>query len=147
MEYRYQVNNWECGVRALQNALVTLGIEADRKEIKISTGCTRSSGTSKRGIFRGVIQYDCQPSRYQTHDPNLAWRWIYKWASRTPCIVLLDEMEHWALISGTIANKVILIDSSQQGSDLIGTSPLTKKELLDRWIGGGVYYAIRVTKN
>ncbi len=145
MEYRYQTNNWECGIRALQNALITLGIEADRNEIKARTGCTRSSGTSARGMIRGIVQYGRKPSKYQTRNPDLAWRWITKWASRTPCIVLLDEWEHWAVISGSIADKVILIDSEQKSKEEIGASPLTKKELLDRWIGRGVYYAIRLT--
>jgi hypothetical protein len=144
-QWKYQRNGWECGTRAIQNAFIALGVDyIDRDEIKGVARTTRSEGTSKRGVVRAVKFHGFIPTEYQTRDKELAWRWALRNAAKYPCIVLVDEWAHWALMSGVMNKRVTMIDSSDLRDGTIGAYSMDKEELLDRWIGRGVYYAIRV---
>jgi ABC-type bacteriocin/lantibiotic exporter with double-glycine peptidase domain len=146
MQYYYQITNWECGVVAIRNALLTLGIDKSRKEIRELSRANRSDGTSKRGIVRALRGFDLNATVYQTRNTDYAYRWISKWSRHWPCILLLDDMEHWGTTVGGITDRIILVDPSMTGDDLQGVHVLNKKEILSRWIGRGWYYAIRVSQ-
>lgn len=146
-QFQYQRNSFECGLRAIQNAFIALGVDyIERSEIKDISGTTRSEGTSKRGILRATKFHGFCPTVYQTRNKELAWKWMLRNAAKYPCIVLVDEWAHWALVSGVMDKRVTLIDSSDLGDGTIGAYSLDKEELLDRWIGRGVFYAIRVKR-
>jgi|WetSurMetagenome_2_1015567.scaffolds.fasta_scaffold335185_3 hypothetical protein len=146
-QWVYQSNNYECGTRAIQNAFIALGVDyIDRDEIKGVAGTNRSTGTSKRGIVRAAKFHGFRPTVYQTKNKELAWRWAYRNAVKYPCVVLVDDEAHWATLSGIFGKCVILIDPSDLEDGTIGAYNLSKEELLDRWIGGGVFYAVRIKR-
>jgi ABC-type bacteriocin/lantibiotic exporter with double-glycine peptidase domain len=146
MQYKYQVNSWECGVVSIRNALLTLGVDVDRQRIR-ELARANHSGTSKMGIKRAIQELDFKAVVYQTKNPDYAYRWLVKWSRFYPIILLLDDMEHWGTSVGRSLDgcKTILIDSSHDGGDRMGAHVLDRNEVLSRWIGRGWYYAIRVS--
>lgn len=145
MQYKYQLNNWSCGLLSVHNSLLTFGLNVDLKEIKRLAQANHRDGTSKRGIIRAVHGLGAQATVYQTRNQEYAWRWLRRSIQSWPCILLLDDTEHWGTVVGSISDRVILIDSSMTRDDRMGVYSLDKREILDRWIGRGLYYAIRVS--
>ncbi len=149
-QFKYQINDFECGTRSIQNALLVLGLEIDRDEIRPLAKTNRIFGTSKRGIVSAVRQLGFRATIYQTRRPENAWRWLKRNAAHHPIIALVDMGCHWATFSGVIADEVILIDPSQYTTkkqpDLSGTFCYPKAEALDRWENEGSFYAIKVSR-
>lgn len=149
-QYKYQINSFECGARSVQNALSTLGSDVDRKEISTLAGTSRECGTSKRGIVTAVRKLGFRATIYKTKNPENAWRWLKRNVSLYPTIALVDNGCHWSTFTGTISDRVILVDPSQyqtkKSPDGMGTFCYSKSEVLDRWEYNGTFYAIRVSK-
>lgn len=145
--FKSQMNNYACGVLAIQNAIVALGGEADYDDVKRLAGTTSKDGTSTRGVLRALKSLNCKATHYKTRNGDNAWRFARKWATTQPLICDVDQNTHWVVLSGMIDDKMIIIDSGIDASgEEKGVFPYGKEEWLSRWKSRGWYKAIRVSR-
>lgn len=145
--FQSQHNNYSCGVYGIFNALNCLGFTAEYDTIKTLAGTTSRYGTDRIGMIRAVKGLGFVPTVYRSSSSENGWRYIRRWASETPIILLADHHQHYFVVSGVIGERVIVIDSGAniKGNEM-GSFPYSKQELLDRWVHRGRVYGIRVTK-
>lgn len=143
--FSYQSRTYDCGVVSVLNVCSVLGVETDYDTVKSFSRMNRD-GVSERGIIRALKGLELRYTEYKTHNTENGWRWLYRWADSSPIIVCLDKNEHWGVISGRVGDKVILVDSKprlKRGEN--GVHPLSKSDLLERWMYR-VCYGIRVSR-
>ncbi len=145
--FQSQPNNYSCGIMVTFNVLNALGITASYDDIKHLSGCTARMGTTRKGVLRALKGLGADGTPYRTTNPENAWKYVRRWASSSPLVLLVDNHQHYFAITGMMGDRVIVVDSGARikGNEF-GAFPYTKSELLERWIHRGACYAIRVSK-
>ena len=144
--FQSQPNGYACGTLSLINAANCLGATVDYDTAKSLAGTTSRYGTDRIGMIRAITGLGFTPTVYRSSSSENGWRYIRRWASESPIILLVDHHQHYVVVSGSIGDRVIVIDSGAniKGNEM-GSFPYSKQELLDRWVHRGRVYAIRVS--
>lgn len=139
----YQTNRASCGPAALKNALEAIGISRTEEELIALTGQS-VDGTSARALTKALGKIEgTNPGvlRCSRGAEALVQLWYVVAERGRPAILCVDEHEHWAVASGYIGGRFVLVDSAELGLVFY----LTGDDLLERWVGpDGKYYAIVV---
>lgn len=146
MILHFQQDRYSCGSHAFSNALAVFGVEIDTDEAKRLCGTTYRGGTSERGILRALRSCGFKGTEYRGHNQDNSWRWLLKWSSTSPILLVVYENQHWCTAIGRAGDRVVVVDSDpsiQAGEN--GVFVLDKAELLERW-RYRICYAIRVTR-
>jgi len=132
-----QHNGYSCGVYSLYNAFNCLGFTTEYDTIKNLAGTTSRYGTDRIGMIRAITGLGFTPTVYRSSSSENGWRYIRRWASESPIILLVDHHQHYVVVIGSIGANI-------KGNEM-GSFPYSKQELLDRWVHRGRVYAIRVS--
>ena len=142
-QYSFEGN---CGQHALVHALGCLGIHISIGEAHRRTGVSRLramfEGTDEHAIMKGIRRSGCKPLPHLVHGEAKARKIITRYLRQgIPVIILIDEQEHWMVLSGMKGERFTWIDSVDER--LTGTS--TWKTVAG-WMGYGsgraCYYLI-----
>jgi len=125
-----QPNKYQCGPFALKYALVMLGRFESEKKIAIKAGSTWWYGTDEIGLEKAAKFYDCKMKYFRRDNPDDAIKVLKENIKKGyPCILSVDNWEHWFTVVNYQQRKFILIDSSMEKVITIYT-PI---QLLKRW--------------
>ena len=136
MKIKTQPNDYSCGIYSIINSLMVYGDSKTPEEVNLFT-LTTKEGTDTKGIYNALSNFGYKYRVYKTKNKNNAWRWVLNNSIKYPLILYLDR-DHWAVISGRIRNKVILVDSF----DTVHID--NKTELLSRWSNLGNFWGLKV---
>jgi ABC-type bacteriocin/lantibiotic exporter with double-glycine peptidase domain len=140
-----QSTQYTCGPASVVNALLALGDDSGtERDLDTATGCDPIKGTQANGLKRGLKVWGdrSRPSTYKSR--SAAWRGLLS-AIRAgdPCVVVVEQGEHWATVIGLLGNRVLVADSGK-GELVLSYS---REEFLDHWLGHDKrYYMIRVSE-
>jgi hypothetical protein len=110
-----QPNNWTCGPFALKHALIMLGRVVDEKRISRIAGTHWWSGTDEIKLARAARRYDCSLKLIRRKNSLRAKRELLLALKRGhPCLLCVDEWNHWITVVGAEKGKFIYIDSRKQ---------------------------------
>lgn len=139
---RMQASQHDCGPTALMNALRAIGIDRGIDELRKLTKATATAGTSERKLVTGIQKIQgVRPHPHRFRDPTLAIAVLRdRLRCGRPCILSVDEEEHWVAAVGLLGERVLVADSAS--ADLV--IAYTPERLLSRWDAGSEqsYYAI-----
>ena len=112
-QYSFEGN---CGQHALLHALGCLGIHISIGEAHRRTGVSRLramiAGTDEHAIMRGIRRSGCKPLPHLVHGEVKARKIITRYLRQgIPVIILIDEEEHWMVLSGMKGERFTWIDS------------------------------------
>lgn len=147
-QYSFEGN---CGQHALVHALGCLGIHISIGEAHRRTGVSRLramfEGTDEHAIMKGIRKSGRKPLPHQVHGDAKARRIITRYLRQgVPVIILIDEEEHWMVLSGMVGERFKWIDSVDEW--LAGASAW---KTVSGWMGygddGEDYYFIGVTQH
>jgi ABC-type bacteriocin/lantibiotic exporter with double-glycine peptidase domain len=147
-QYSFEGN---CGQHALVHALGCLGIHISIGEAHRRTGVSRLramiEGSDKHGIMRGIRRSGCRSLPHLVHGELKARKTITRYLGQGfPVIILIDEEDHWMVLSGMKGERFKWIDSVDER--LTGSS---KWKTIAGWMGygagGSSYYFIVAAKN
>ena len=112
MSFYPQPNKYQCGPFALKYALVMLGIFASEKSIAKRAGSTWWFGTDEIGLARAAKYYDCRLKYFRRETGKDAVKILMQHLKKGyPCILSVDNWEHWLTVINWQQGKFILIDS------------------------------------
>jgi hypothetical protein len=78
-------------------------------------------GTNEHALMKGIRRSGCKPLPHLVHGEAKARRIITRYIRRgIPVIILIDDQEHWMVLSGLKGEKIRWIDSVDDR--LTGTS-------------------------
>jgi hypothetical protein len=130
MSFYPQPNSYTCGPFALKYALVMLGIFKNEREIGKAAGVTWWAGTDEIGLARAAKKYNCQMKYFRESRGKNALEVLNKKLKKGyPCILSVENWEHWLTVLGYQKNKYIIVDSSLDKVVNI----LTSSQLLKKW--------------
>lgn len=145
--FHSQPNGYSCGQYAVYNSIIAMGGSADLSEIKRLAGTSRQNGTTRQGVLKALVALGYKGTPYRTRNADYGWKYARKWAVANPLILLVDENEHWLVVSGLIGDRVIVVDSgADKSGNELGTYSFSKNDLLARWVYRNGMYAIRVCR-
>ena len=126
-----QPNKWSCGPFALKYALIMLGKIVDEKEISRIAGTHWWAGTDEIKLGRAARAYDCDLRILRRTSSLRAKRELLLALKKGyPCLLCVDEWEHWITVVGAEKGKFISIDSREAPVVLVDTWRVLKK----RWV-------------
>ena len=107
-QYSFEGN---CGQHALVHALGCLGINISIGEAHRRTGVSRLramfEGTDEHAIMKGIRRSGCKPLPHLVHGESKARKIITRYLRQgIPVIILIDEEEHWMVLSGMKGRKI-----------------------------------------
>lgn len=130
MSFYPQPNKYQCGPFALKYALVMLGIFASEKSIAKRAGSTWWFGTDEIGLSRAAKYYDCRLKYFRRETGKDAIKVLIQHLKKGyPCILSVDNWEHWLTVINWQQGKFILIDSIKNRVINIYTT----RQLTRRW--------------
>ena len=130
MSFYPQPNKYQCGPFALKYALVMLGVFASEKSIGKKAGSTWWAGTDEIGLERAANQYDCRLKYFRRETSQDAVKALILHIKKGyPCILSVDNWEHWFTVINWQQGKFIVIDSIKPKVINIYTS----NQLARRW--------------
>ena len=130
MSFYPQPNKYQCGPFALKYALVMLGIFASEKSIAKRAGSTWWFGTDEIGLARAAKYYDCRLKYFRRETGKDAIKVLIQHLKKGyPCILSVDNWEHWLTVINWQQGKFILIDSIKNRVINIYTT----RQLTRRW--------------
>lgn len=130
MSFYPQPNKYQCGPFALKYALVMLGVFASEKSIGKRAGSTWWSGTDEIGLARAAKAYDCRLKYFRRETGDDAVKVLIQHLKKGyPCILSVDNWEHWFTVINWQQGKFILIDSSKDKVININSA----NQLIKRW--------------
>ena len=148
-QYSFEGN---CGQHALVHALGCLGIHISIGEAHRRTGVSRLramfEGTDEHSIMKGIRKSGCKPLPHLVHGEAKARKIITRYLRKgIPVITLIDEEEHWMVLSGMKGERFKWIDSVDER--LTGTSSW---KTVAEWMGskdaiGTTFYFVGVQRN
>jgi hypothetical protein len=114
MSFYPQPNKYQCGPFAFKYALVMLGVFASEKSIAKKAGSTWWAGTDEIGLSRAAKYYNCRLKYFRRETGNDAVKALLQQLKKGfPCILSVDNWEHWLTVINWQQGKFILIDSSK----------------------------------
>lgn len=130
MSFYPQPNSYQCGPFALKHALVMLGIFRNENNIGIISGSTWWNGTDEIGLARAARRYNCKMKHFSSEYPEEARKLLNKQLlKKCPCILSVNNWEHWVTVVNYTKGKYIIIDS---GKDKV-IAIWTRNQLLKNW--------------
>lgn len=131
MSFYPQPNSYACGPFALKYALVMLGQFQHEEEIGKRAGSTWWYGTDEIGLAKAARSYHCTMKYFSDSLPVKALLKLRRFLRRgLPCILSVDNWDHWITVLHEERGKYVVVDSTQQKVILIYTA----KQLIKRWI-------------
>ena len=130
MSFYPQPYKYQCGPFALKYALVMLGRFENEKEIGRRAGSTWWYGTDEIGLAKAAKSFDCKMKYFRREDPEEAVKKLRAQLKQgLPCILSVDNWEHWFTVINEQQNKFIVVDSGLDKVIVI----LSENQLLKRW--------------
>ena len=130
MSFYPQPNKWQCGPFALKYALVMLGVFASEKSIAKKAGSSWWAGTDEIGLARAAKYFDCRLKYFRREIGKDAIKVLTQHLKKGyPCILSVDNWEHWLTIINWQQGKFILIDSGKE--KVIGVH--SARQIISRW--------------
>jgi hypothetical protein len=107
-----------------------IGIFKNEDQLGITAGSTWWGGTDEIGLARAAKKVNCKMKYIQSSNPDDARRMLNeKLKKRIPCILSVNNWEHWLTVITYSAGKYVIVDS---GQDHV-VSVLNAKQLLRKW--------------
>ena len=130
MSFYPQPYKYQCGPFALKYGLVMLGRFENEKEIGRRAGSTWWYGTDEIGLAKAAKSFDCRMKYFRRESPDDALRVLANHLRKgLPCILSVDNWEHWFTVINEQAGRFILVDS---GLDKVITT-YSARQLSKRW--------------
>ena len=130
MSFYPQPNKYQCGPFALKYALVMLGRFESENQIGIKAGSNWWYGTDEIGLSKAAKYYDCKMKYFRREKPKDAIKALTEQIKKGyPCILSVDDWEHWFAVVNFQQGKFIVIDSFLGKVITI----YTPNQLLKRW--------------
>ncbi|MGE5796579.1 MAG: hypothetical protein ACM34N_07335 [Ignavibacteria bacterium] len=130
MSFYPQPYKYQCGPFALKYGLVMLGRFENEREIGKRAGSTWWYGTDEIGLAKAAKYYNCKMKYFRRETPEDAIKaLIINLKGGNPCILSVDNWEHWFTVINEQQNKFIVVDSGKDKVIVIYTS----KQLAKRW--------------
>ena len=130
MSFYPQPYKYQCGPFALKYALVMLGRFENEREIAKRAGSTWWYGTDEIGLAKAAKTYDCKMKYFRRETPDEAIKALSDHLkSGFPCILSVDNWEHWFTVINEQQGKFIVVDSGLDKVIVIYSA----RQLLKRW--------------
>ena len=130
MSFYPQPNKWQCEPFALKYALVMLGVFASEKSIAKKAGSSWWAGTDEIGLARAAKYFNCRLKYFRREIGKDAIKVLTQHLKKGyPCILSVDNWEHWLTIINWQQGKFILIDSGKE--KVIGVH--SARQIISRW--------------
>jgi hypothetical protein len=130
MSFYPQPYKYQCGPFALKYGLVMLGRFENEKEIGRRAGSTWWYGTDEIGLAKAAKSFDCRMKYFRRESPEDALRVLSNHLRKgLPCILSVDNWEHWFTVINEQQGRFILVDS---GLDKVITT-YSARQLVKRW--------------
>lgn len=131
MSFYPQPNEWICGPFALKYALVMHGLFENEMDISIKAGTNWWNGTNELSLTKAAKSYNCTLKSIRRIDEEKARLTLNKYLrKKLPCILCVDNWEHWITVINYDKSKYIIVDSQE--------SPVIQiyswRKLKNRWI-------------
>ena len=126
-----QPNNWTCGPFALKHALIMIGRIVNEKEVSRIAKTHWWTGTDDIKLSHAARAYDCELRMIRRKNALRAKRELLLALKRGhPCILCVDNWNHWITVVGAERGKFIYIDS--RGEPVVCVDKW--KTLKRRWV-------------
>jgi hypothetical protein len=130
MSFYPQPYKYQCGPFALKYALVMLGRFENEREIAKRAGSTWWYGTDEIGLAKAAKTYDCKMKYFRREIPDEAIKALSDHLKAGyPCILSVDNWEHWFTVINEQQGKFIVVDSGLDKVIVIYSA----RQLLKRW--------------
>jgi hypothetical protein len=130
MSFYPQPYKYQCGPFALKYALVMLGRFENEREIAKRAGSTWWYGTDEIGLAKAAKTYDCKMKYFRRETPDEAIRALSNHLkSGYPCILSVDNWEHWFTVINEQQGKFIVVDSALDKVIVINSA----RQITKRW--------------
>jgi hypothetical protein len=130
MSFYPQPYKYQCGPFALKYALVMLGRFENEREIAKRAGSTWWYGTDEIGLAKAAKTYDCKMKYFRREIPDEAVKALSDHLKAGyPCILSVDNWEHWFTVINEQQGKFIVVDSGLDKVIVIYSA----RQLLKRW--------------
>jgi len=130
MSFYPQPNKYQCGPFALKYALVMLGQFKDENNIAHKAGSTWWYGTDEIGLAKATRSFHCRMDHFKSTDSADAVHLLIKQIKKgRPCILSVDNWEHWFTVINYDHNKFIVVDSGLDKVIVIYSA----RQLVKRW--------------
>ena len=130
MSFYPQPYKYQCGPFALKYGLVMLGRFENEKEIGKRAGSTWWYCTDEIGLAKAAKSFDCSMKYFRREDSAQAIKALYgNLKQGLPCILSVDNWEHWFTVINEQQGKFIVVDSGLDKVIVIYTA----NQLLKRW--------------
>ncbi|MBI2419759.1 MAG: hypothetical protein HYV28_17995 [Ignavibacteriales bacterium] len=131
MSFYPQPNSYACGPFALKYALVMLGQFQHEDDIGRKAGSTWWYGTDEIGLAKAARRFNCTMKYFSDTNGKQALLKLRRFLKAgLPCILSVDNWNHWFTILREERNKYVVVDSTQQKVIVI----YSEAQLLERWI-------------
>ncbi|HED06207.1 MAG TPA: hypothetical protein ENI61_05940, partial [Ignavibacteria bacterium] len=115
MSFYPQPYKYQCGPFALKYALVMLGKFENEREIGKLAGSTWWYGTDEIGLAKAAKNFNCKMKYFKRETPDDAIKVLSSHLKQgLPCILSIDNWEHWVTVINEQQNKFIMVDSALQ---------------------------------
>ncbi len=112
MSFYPQPDKYRCGPFALKYALVMLGIFKHENDIAHTAGSTWWAGTDEIGLSKAARRYKCRMKYFHSEDKKIAAKLLNAELKKGfPCILSVNNWEHWRTVVNFNKGKYIVIDS------------------------------------
>jgi len=130
MSFYPQPYKYQCGPFALKYALVMLGQFQNENEIGKKAGSNWWYGTDEIGLAKAAKAYNCKMKYFRREVPGEALKVLNNHLKDGyPCILSVDNWEHWFTVINYQQNKYIVVDSALDKVIVI----YSPTQLLKRW--------------
>lgn len=130
MSFYPQPYKYQCGPFALKYALVMLGRFENEREIAKKAGSTWWYGTDEIGLAKAAKAYDCKMKYFRRETPDEAIKALNSHLkSGYPCILSVDNWEHWFTVINEQQGKFIVVDSALDKVIVISSA----RQITKRW--------------
>lgn len=130
MSFYPQPDKFRCGPFALKHALVMLGVFKHEDQISQIAGSNWWDGTNEFGLVKAAKKFKCGMKHFQSSNPKDALKLLNENLRKgTPCVLSVNNWEHWMSVVNFSRGKYIYIDSGHDR--VIGI--MTSAQLLKYW--------------
>jgi len=113
MSFYPQPYKYQCGPFALKYGLVMLGRFENEKAIGKKAGSTWWYGTDEIGLAKAAKSFDCKMKYFRRETAEDAIKILsYHLKRGYPCILSVDNWEHWITVITEQHGKFIVVDSA-----------------------------------
>ena len=130
MSFYPQPNEYQCGPFALKYALVMLGKFANERVIAKKAGSNWWGGTDEIGLAKAAKRYDCKMKYFRRETGQDGIKVLIQHLKKGyPCVLSVDNWEHWFTVVSWQQGKFVVIDSLFDKVIVI----YSERQLTKRW--------------